>query len=281
MRHDGRRPEELRATKITPNYLPTAEGSVLIEVGHTKVICAASLEETVPGFRRGSGKGWITAEYGMLPRSTSTRSPREVNRGRPGGRTHEIQRLIGRSLRGVTDLDKLGERTLMVDCDVIQADGGTRTASITGGWVALALALQQMVEFNMIGERTLMVDCDVIQADGGTRTASITGGWVALALALQQMVEFNMIPRLPLQHHLAATSVGVVDGVPMLDLCYEEDSQAAVDMNVVMTSGGEYVEVQATAEHSSFSRTQLDELLALADGGIQSLVDIQRQIVSL
>ena len=238
MRHDGRRPEEPRPTKITPNYLPTAEGSVLIEVGHTKVICAASLEETVPGFRRGSGKGWITAEYGMLPRSTSTRSPREVNRGRPGGRTHEIQRLIGRSLRGVTDLDKLGERTLMVDCDVIQADGGTRTASITGGWVALALALQQMVEF-------------------------------------------NVIPRLPLQHHLAATSVGVIDGVPMLDLCYEEDSQAAVDMNVVMTSGGEYVEVQATAEHSSFSRTQLDELLALADGGIQSLVDIQRQIVSL
>ena len=150
MRHDGRRPEELRPTKITPNYLPTAEGSVLIEVGHTKVICAASLEETVPGFRRGSGKGWITAEYGMLPRSTSTRSPREVNRGRPGGRTHEIQRLIGRSLRGVTDLDKLGERTLMIDCDVIQADGGTRTASITGGWVALALALQQMVEFNVI-----------------------------------------------------------------------------------------------------------------------------------
>ena len=238
MRHDGRRPEELRPTKITPNYLPTAEGSVLIEVGHTKVICAASLEETVPGFLRGSGKGWITAEYGMLPRSTSTRSPREVNRGRPGGRTHEIQRLIGRSLRGVTDLDKLGERTLMVDCDVIQADGGTRTASITGGWVALALALQQMVEF-------------------------------------------NVIPRLPLQQHLAATSVGVIDGVPMLDLCYEEDSQAAVDMNVVMTSGGEYVEVQATAEHSSFSRTQLDELLALAGGGIQSLVEIQRQVVSL
>ena len=174
----------------------------------------------------------------MLPRSTSTRSPREVNRGRPGGRTHEIQRLIGRSLRGVTDLDKLGERTLMVDCDVIQADGGTRTASITGGWVALALALQQMVEF-------------------------------------------NVIPRLPLQHHLAATSVGVIDGVPMLDLCYEEDSQAAVDMNVVMTSAGEYVEIQATAEHSSFSRTQLDELLALADGGIQSLVEIQRQVVSL
>ena len=238
MRHDGRRPKDPRPTKITPNFLPTAEGSVLIEVGHTKVICAASLEETVPSFRRGSGKGWITAEYGMLPRSTSTRTAREVNRGRPGGRTHEIQRLIGRSLRGVTDLGKMGERTLLVDCDVIQADGGTRTASVTGGWVALALALKQMVEF-------------------------------------------NVIPQLPLQHYLAATSVGVVDGVAMLDLCYEEDSHAAVDMNVVMTSDGEYVEVQATAEHSSFSRTQLDELLVLADEGIRSLVEIQRQVVSL
>ena len=238
MRHDGRRPEEPRPTKVTPDFLPTAEGSVLIEVGYTKVICAASLEETVPSFRRGSGMGWITAEYGMLPRSTSTRTPREVNRGRPGGRTHEIQRLIGRSLRGVTDLDKLGERTLMIDCDVIQADGGTRTAAITGGWVALALALKQMVEF-------------------------------------------NVIPQLPLKHHLAATSVGVIDGAPMLDLCYEEDSQAAVDMNVVMTSDGEYVEVQATAEHSSFSRTQLDELLTLAEAGIQSLFEIQREAVIL
>ena len=238
MRHDGRRPEEARPTKITSNFLPTAEGSVLIEVGHTKVICTASLEETVPSFRRGSGQGWITAEYGMLPRATSTRTAREVNRGRPGGRTHEIQRLIGRSLRGVTNLDKLGERTLLVDCDVIQADGGTRTASITGGWVALALALQQMVEF-------------------------------------------NVIPELPLRHHLAATSVGIVDGEPMLDLCYEEDSQAAVDMNVVMTSAGEYVEVQATAEHKSFSRDELDQLLALADGGIQSLIETQRQVIHL
>ena len=238
MRHDGRRVEEARPTKITSNFLPTAEGSVLIEVGHTKVICAASLEETVPAFRRGSGKGWITAEYGMLPRATSTRTAREVNRGRPGGRTHEIQRLIGRSLRGVTNLDKLGERTLLVDCDVIQADGGTRTASITGGWVALALALRQMVEF-------------------------------------------NVIPELPLRHYLAATSVGIVDGEPMLDLCYEEDSQAAVDMNVVMTSAGEYVEVQATAERESFSRDELDQLLALADRGIQSLIETQQQVIRL
>ncbi len=238
MRHDGRRAEEARPTKITSNFLPTAEGSVLIEVGHTKVICAASLEETVPAFRRGSGKGWITAEYGMLPRATSTRTAREVNRGRPGGRTHEIQRLIGRSLRGVTNLDKLGERTLLVDCDVIQADGGTRTASITGGWVALALALRQMVEF-------------------------------------------NVIPELPLRHYLAATSVGIVDGEPMLDLCYEEDSQAAVDMNVVMTSAGEYVEVQATAERESFSRDELDQLLALADRGIQSLIETQQQVIRL
>ena len=238
MRHDGRRAEEARPTKITSNFLPTAEGSVLIEVGHTKVICAASLEETVPAFRRGSGKGWITAEYGMLPRATSTRTAREVNRGRPGGRTHEIQRLIGRSLRGVTNLDKLGERTLLVDCDVIQADGGTRTASITGGWVALALALRQMVEF-------------------------------------------NVIPELPLWHYLAATSVGIVDGEPMLDLCYEEDSQAAVDMNVVMTSAGEYVEVQATAERESFSRDELDQLLALADRGIQSLIETQQQVIRL
>ena len=238
MRHDGRRAEEARPTKITSNFLPTAEGSVLIEVGHTKVICAASLEETVPAFRRGSGKGWITAEYGMLPRATSTRTAREVNRGRPGGRTHEIQRLIGRSLRGVTNLDKLGERTLLVDCDVIQADGGTRTASITGGWVALALALRQMVEF-------------------------------------------NVIPELPLCHYLAATSVGIVDGEPMLDLCYEEDSQAAVDMNVVMTSTGEYVEVQATAERESFSRDELDQLLALADRGIQGLIETQQQVIRL
>jgi ribonuclease PH len=238
MRTDGRQPDESRAVKITPDYLATAEGSALIEVGHTQVICTATLEQGVPPFRKGSGKGWVTAEYSMLPRSTSTRSPREVNRGRPGGRTHEIQRLIGRCFRGATDLGKLGERTLIIDCDVIQADGGTRTASITGGWVALALALRQMVEF-------------------------------------------EMVQKMPLTHYLAATSVGIVDGTPMLDLCYEEDSRAEVDMNVVMTSAGEYVELQATAEQKSFHSDQLLQLLELADRGIRELIELQQQIVTL
>jgi ribonuclease PH len=224
--------------KITPSCLETAEGSALIEVGHTKVICAASLEESVPAFRRGSGKGWITAEYAMLPRATSTRTPREVNRGHPGGRTQEIQRLIGRCLRSVTNLDKLGERTLYIDCDVMQADGGTRTASITGGWVALALALRQMTQYGMIDE-------------------------------------------VPLVHYVAATSVGIIDGTPMLDLCYEEDFRASVDMNVVMTSAGEYVEVQATAESKTFSGNQLQELLGLAEQGIGRLIEIQKTIVQL
>ncbi len=202
------------------------------------MICAASLEESVPAFRRGSGKGWITAEYAMLPRATSTRTPREVNRGHPGGRTYEIQRLIGRCLRSVTNLDKLGERTIYIDCDVMQADGGTRTASISGGWVALALALQQMAQYDMIDE-------------------------------------------VPLMHYLAATSVGIIDGTPMLDLCYEEDFRASVDMNVVMTSAGEYVEVQATAESKTFSGSQLQELLGLAEQGIGRLIEIQKNIVRL
>jgi ribonuclease PH len=238
MRPDERQYSDPRPVKITPAYLPTAEGSALIEVGHTKVICAASIEEGVPAFRRGSGKGWVTAEYAMLPRATSNRTPREVNRGHPGGRTQEIQRLIGRCLRGVTNLDKLGERTIFIDCDVLQADGGTRTASITGGWVALALALQQMVQYGMIHD-------------------------------------------VPLTHYVAATSVGLVDGTPMLDLCYEEDARASVDMNVVMTSSGEYVEVQATAESKTFSQSQLQELLALAALGIEQLIAIQQQIVKL
>jgi ribonuclease PH len=238
MRIDGRQGDEARVVKITPNYMPTAEGSVLIEIGHTKVICTASLEDTVPPFRKGSGKGWVTAEYGMLPRATSTRTTREVNRGRPGGRTHEIQRLIGRSLRGVTDLAALGERTVLVDCDVIQADGGTRTASITGGFAALALAIRQMLDYNVIRKN-------------------------------------------PLREYLAATSVGIVDGEPMLDLCYEEDSRADVDMNIVMTSAGEHVEVQATAERGTFSRAQLDALLDLAAKGTQELIEVQRSIVTL
>ena len=238
MRTDGRRADEARPLIITPGFLPTAEGSALIEVGHTKIVCAASLEQTVPAFLRGTGKGWVTAEYAMLPRSTSTRTPREVSRGRVGGRTSEIQRLIGRCLRSVTDLDSLGERTIYIDCDVIQADGGTRTASITGGWVALALALKQMVEFEMISA-------------------------------------------MPLERHLASTSVGIVDGVPLLDLCYEEDSRADVDMNVAMTSAGEYVEVQATAEGKVFAKDQLTELLNLAALGIEELIKAQREWIPL
>ena len=238
MRSDGRRPDQVRNLKITPGFMPTAEGSALIEIGHTKVICTASLEEGVPAFRRGSGKGWVTAEYSMLPRATSTRTQREVNRGRAGGRTQEIQRLIGRSLRGATNFDALGERTVLIDCDVIQADGGTRTASITGGWLALALAFRQMLDYNVIKKN-------------------------------------------PLNEYLAAISVGIVDGVPLLDLCYEEDSRADVDMNVVMTSAGEHVEVQATAEKGSFSRDRLDELLDLAGKGVSELVEAQRGIVTL
>jgi ribonuclease PH len=237
-RTDGRQPGELRPVKITPGFLPAAEGSALIEVGHTKVVCSASLEEGVPSWMRGGGRGWITAEYGMLPRATSTRTAREVNRGRPGGRTHEIQRLIGRSLRSVIRLDKLGERTIYIDCDVLQADGGTRTASITGAWVALALALKQMVDFRMINE-------------------------------------------MPLRDPLAAVSVGMVDGVAMLDLCYEEDSRAEVDMNVVMTSAGEYAEVQSTGESRTFSLDQLQQMLTLAQGGIARLFEVQKEIVSL
>ena len=238
MRTDGRRADEARPLIITPGFLPTAEGSALIEVGHTKVVCAASVEQTVPAFLRGTGKGWVTAEYAMLPRSTSTRTPREVSRGRVGGRTSEIQRLIGRCLRSVTDLDSLGERTVYIDCDVIQADGGTRTASITGGWVALALALKQMVEFEMIAA-------------------------------------------MPLGRYLASTSVGIVDGRPLLDLCYEEDSRADVDMNVAMTSAGEYVEVQATAEGKVFAKNQLTELLNLAALGIEELIKAQREVIAL
>lgn len=238
MRTDGRQANESRPASITPKFLPTAEGSALIEVGHTKVICAASVEEGVPAFLRGSGKGWVTAEYAMLPRATSTRTSREVTRGHVGGRTHEIQRLIGRSLRAVTNLEKLGERTIYVDCDVIQADGGTRTAAITGGWAALAMALKQMTDFGMVRE-------------------------------------------LPLLSHVAATSVGMVDGAAMLDLCYEEDSRAEVDMNVVMTSSDEFVEIQATAEGKVFSSSQLQQLLALAASGIHDLIELQKQVVEI
>jgi ribonuclease PH len=236
MRADNRLPEQLRPSRITPNYLVHAEGSVLVEAGLTKVICTASVEDRVPLFRRNSGKGWVTAEYGMLPRATSTRTQREASAGRVGGRTQEIQRLIGRSLRAVTRMEELGERTVTLDCDVIQADGGTRTASITGAFVALVLALQQLRERDVL--RTM-----------------------------------------PVSDFVAATSVGIVDGEPMLDLAYTEDSQADVDMNVVKTGGGLYIELQGTAEALPFGREALNRLLDLADTGIRQLVALQRGLV--
>jgi ribonuclease PH len=234
-RTDGRAADQLRATRMTPDFLLHAEGSVLIEVGRTRVVCAASVEDRVPPFLRNTGKGWVTAEYGMLPRATSTRTQREATAGKVGGRTQEIQRLIGRSLRAVTRLAELGERTIWVDCDVIQADGGTRTASITGGFVALVLALRKL-------------------RDGGA------------------------IRTLPVQDHVAATSVGVIGGTPMLDLAYDEDSRADVDMNVVKTGDGRFVEVQGTAEGPPFERTALDSLMELADAGIRELVMLQAAI---
>ncbi|HLH03104.1 MAG TPA: ribonuclease PH [Bryobacteraceae bacterium] len=237
MRTDGRRPDELRPTRITPDYLATAEGSVLIEAGNTKVLCAASVEDSVPGFLRGGGKGWVTAEYSMLPRSTVTRTPREVSKGRLSGRTHEIQRLIGRSLRAVIDLNALGERSIIVDCDVLQADGGTRTAAITGAYVALALAL-------------------------GT------------------LVKFKVLARSPLLDSIAATSVGIVAGTPMLDLAYEEDSRADVDMNLVLTGTGKFVELQATAEHVAFADDQLATLIDLGRRGIAQLRELQQQVLA-
>jgi ribonuclease PH len=236
MRSDGRLAEQLRTTRITPNYLVHAEGSVLVEAGRTKVICTASVEDRVPPFRRNSGKGWVTAEYGMLPRATSTRTQRESSAGRVGGRTQEIQRLIGRSLRAVTRTEELGERTITLDCDVIQADGGTRTASITGAFVALVLALDKMRESDLI--RTM-----------------------------------------PVQDFVAATSVGIVEGVPMLDLAYNEDSKAEVDMNIIKTGGGLYIELQGTAEALPFGREALNRLLDLGDTGIRQLIALQRGLV--
>ncbi len=238
MRIDGRTPQQPRQTRIQPDILATAEGSALIEAGNTKVICTATVENRVPPFLRGAGRGWVTAEYAMLPRSTSTRTPRQTAQGRPSGRTFEIQRLIGRSLRTAVDMEKLGERTITVDCDVMQADGGTRSAAITGGWVAMALAVRELLKF-------------------------------------------NAIPASPLRHYVAAISVGLVDGVAMLDLCYEEDSRADVDMNVVMTSAGDFVELQASAEGRTFDRAEFDAQMDLAQSGIADLIAAQRKLVSL
>jgi ribonuclease PH len=238
MRIDHRKPDQLRPVRITTNYLMTAEGSALIEAGNTRVLCAATVEETVPQFLRGSGRGWVTAEYSMLPRATATRTAREVTKGRQSGRTLEIQRLIGRSLRAVVDTAALGDRTVIVDCDVLQADGGTRTASITGAYVAL-------VE------------------------------------ALQKLVKVGALKSLPVTQAVAATSVGISAGVPLLDLCYEEDSAADVDMNLVMTGAGRFVELQSTAEKIPFDDEQLAKMIALGRQGISELFEIQKAALNI
>ncbi len=232
-RSDGRQDGESRPLSITPGYIQNVDGSVLIELGATRVICTASVEESVPVFLRDSGRGWVTAEYGMLPGSSSTRIPREATRGKIGGRTQEIQRLIGRSLRGIIDLAALGPRTIWLDCDVIQADGGTRTASITGGYVALGLALRQLQK--------------------------------------RGLVKSN-----PLRNSVAAVSVGVVGGRVLADLCYEEDSRADVDLNLVMTGDGQFVEIQGTAEANPFSHAQLAAMLAMGSAAIAELTARQR-----
>jgi ribonuclease PH len=237
-RPDQRSADQLRTLRITPGYVGTAEGSVLIECGNTRVLCNATIEQGVPGWLRNSGRGWVTAEYGMLPRATLTRTARESERGKVGGRTHEIQRLIGRSLRSVVDMKALGERTVILDCDVLQADGGTRTAAITGACVALAIGLGKLV------------------AAGTLKTS-------------------------PLRQMIAATSVGIVDGNVLLDLAYEEDSRATVDMNVVMLADGGLVETQATAEKDSYSRAELNQLLDIAESGIRTLFQIQHEALTV
>ncbi len=235
-RPDSRTADSLRPVRMTPDFVATAEGSVLIEAGNTRVLCNATIEQGVPAWLRNSGRGWVTAEYGMLPRATLTRTPREAERGKIGGRTHEIQRLIGRSLRSIVDMKALGERTVILDCDVLQADGGTRTAAITGAAVALALALRKLVAAGTLKET-------------------------------------------PLRQMIAATSVGIVDGNVLLDLCYEEDSRATVDMNVVMLAHGGLVETQATAEKDSFTRQQLNAMLDYAEKGIRELLAAQQSIL--
>ena len=236
-RTDGRTSDQMRPAQITPGFLPYAEGSVLIEMGNTRVVCSASLEDRVPPFMRNTGQGWLTAEYAMLPRATQTRTSRETGRGGPSGRTHEIQRLIGRSLRAVADMRALGERTITIDCDVLQADGGTRTAAITGAYVAFALASHQLLKIGKI-------------------TRSLTTGQVA------------------------AVSVGIVNNTPLLDLKYDEDSRAEVDMNIVCTGDGRFIELQGTAEREPFSRAQMDELVSLGIRGIETLICMQKGVIS-
>lgn len=236
MRIDGRTNSQLRPVKITRNFIKHAEGSVLIEVGDTKVICTASVEERVPPFKKDSAEGWVTAEYSMLPRATGVRNPRDISKLKLNGRSQEIQRLIGRSLRTIVD-------------------------------------------FKLLGERTITIDCDVIQADGGTRTASITGSYVALVDACKKLKDSGVISKMPIKGFVAATSVGLINGEEMLDLCYAEDSNAGVDMNVIMTDKGEFIEIQATGEKTSFSKKQMDTLLNLAQSGIEQLIQVQKEVL--
>ena len=236
-RTDGRKPNQLRSVKILPSYIKTADGSVLIEMGDTKVICTAKLEERVPPFLRNSGKGWITAEYGMLPGSSQQRIGRESSRGKVGGRTHEIQRLIGRSLRAIADM-------------------------------------------KLLGERTIWIDCDVIQADGGTRTASITGAYVAVVEAVESWLDKGKLVQTPIKDAVAAVSIGIVDARILLDLCYEEDSTAEVDMNFVMTGSGKFIEVQGTAESAPFTRKQMERMAEIAQAGIKDLLKAQKQAIA-
>jgi len=238
VRNDGRRPDQLRPLEIIPGYLKTAEGSVLIKTGNTHVLCAATVENSVPPFLRNTGKGWVTAEYSMLPRATSTRTPREVVKGKQGGRTHEIQRLIGRSLRGIVNMQALGERSIIVDCDVLQADGGTRCASITGAYVALALAIKQLMNYKVLHKS-------------------------------------------PLLGSIAAISVGIRKGEALLDLCYEEDSSAEVDANIVMTGDGRFIEFQATAEQQAFDDNQMDQMRVLARIGIAEIIKVQNAVLGI
>ncbi|MGH7768713.1 MAG: ribonuclease PH [Candidatus Binatia bacterium] len=237
MRADGRKDRQLRPIVITPGYIKHADGSVLIEVGDTRVICTAKLEDRVPPFLRNSGKGWVTAEYGMLPGSSQERIAREASRGKIGGRTHEIQRLIGRSLRAVADL-------------------------------------------KLLGEKTVWIDCDVIQADGGTRTASITGAYVALVQAVRRWVKNGIIEKTPVRDSVAAVSIGIVDGKVLLDLSYEEDSRAEVDMNIVMTGSGKFIEVQGTAEHEPFTKKKLGRMTEVAEQGIRELIKMQKRVLN-
>jgi ribonuclease PH len=236
MRFEGRAADQLRSVRITPGFISQAEGSALIEIGHTRVICTATVEETVPGFLKGTNRGWITSEYSMLPRATNIRTARESTAGKKSGRTHEIQRLIGRALRGSIELEKLGERQIWIDCDVIEADGGTRTASITGAFIALRQAVDTLVRAGKLRES-------------------------------------------PVRSHVAAVSVGIISGVPMLDLNYAEDSSADVDFNIVMTDSDEFVEIQGTAERFPFSFNALNELLDLGRRGIRELIAIQKNIL--